>query len=221
MLEIVIATRNPRKLRELAAMLRVPGIRWIPLSRFAHVGDIRETGRTFQANATLKARAVARATGRMALADDSGLEVDALNGRPGVRSARFAGRHGNDQANNDKLERLMRRVPAARRGAQYRCVLALAGPSRFIAASEGVWKGRIAPEPKGRGGFGYDPLFWLPALKKTAAELSASEKNRLSHRARAAARMLKKCQTLLGRKVSDTSTERLRGAGRARTARPG
>lgn len=208
MLRIVIATGNAYKFRELAAMLRVRGIRWIPLRQFPRIGPLRETGRTFRANALRKARAVARVTGQFALADDSGLEVDALGGRPGVRSARFAGRHGDDQENNDKLLRALRRVPASRRGAQYRCVLALAGPSGSAVVTEGVWRGRIAQEPRGRNGFGYDPLFWLPSLKTTAAQLPAYEKNRLSHRGQASARMRH-------------FIERLPRAARGRPARPG
>lgn len=189
MLDIVMATSNRHKFRELAAMLRVPGIRWKALTAFPEIGSIRETGRTFRANAVLKARAVARATGCLALADDSGLEVDALGGGPGVRSARFAGRHGDTQANNDALLRALRRVPPARRAAQYRCVLALAGPSGVVAVTEGIWRGRIAQEPRGRGGFGYDPLFLLPGGKKTAAELSVRAKNQQSHRGIAVKRM--------------------------------
>jgi XTP/dITP diphosphohydrolase len=150
---------------------------------------VRETGRTFEANAIKKARAIAKATGRLALADDSGIEVDALGGAPGVSSAHFAGRHGDDAANNAKLLRVLRAVPTVKRTARYRCVLALASPTETIAIAEGVWEGRIARVPEGKGGFGYDPIFWVPARRCMAAQLAAAEKNRLSHRAQAARRM--------------------------------
>lgn len=214
MLDIVIATGNAHKFRELAALLRIPGIRWRPLSEFPAAGSIRETGRTFRANAVLKAKSAARATGHLALADDSGLEVDALGGRPGVRSARFAGRHGGGQTNNEKLQRLLRGMPASRRSARYQCALALAGPSGVVAVTEGVWRGRIAQKPRGRGGFGYDPLFWLPGLKQTSAELSARAKNRLSHRGIAVRRMRSVLRRL-------AVSGRIPGAGRSRSARPG
>ena len=117
MLHIVIATKNRHKIRELGQLLAVPGIRWRSLREFPEVRDVPERGRTFDANAVTKARAAAQATGLLALADDSGLEVDALDGRPGVRSARFAGRHGDDRANNTKLLHLLAGIPASRRGA--------------------------------------------------------------------------------------------------------
>jgi XTP/dITP diphosphohydrolase len=142
MLDIVIATRNPHKFRELRGLLRVPGIHWQSLNAFPRVGTVKETGRTFDANARKKALALARATGRLALADDSGLEVDALDGAPGVRSARFAGGHGDDQANNRKLLRLLGRRPMTQRHARYRCVLALASPRRVLSTVDsdvGPW----------------------------------------------------------------------------------
>ncbi len=186
---IVIASRNHHKCRELSALLRVPGIRWRSLSAFPRVGAIPERGRTFQANAIHKARVVAKATGCLVLADDSGLEVAAIHQAPGVRSARFAGRHGDDGANNAKLLRLLRGVPDTERDARYRCVLALASPGKLLAVTEGTLRGRIAHVPRGRGGFGYDPLFLLPRFKRTVAQLSAATKNRLSHRAKAAQAM--------------------------------
>ena len=151
--------------------------------------QVPERGRTFEQNARQKALFVARATGCWALADDSGLEVAALGQAPGVRSARFAGRHGDDHANNAKLLRLLRGVPDAKRDARYRCVLALASPKKLLAVTEGTLRGRMAHVPRGRGGFGYDPLFLLPRFKRTVAQLSAATKNRLSHRAKAAQAM--------------------------------
>ncbi|MDP3703775.1 MAG: non-canonical purine NTP pyrophosphatase [Candidatus Omnitrophota bacterium] len=190
MLDIVIATRNQHKFRELKGLLRVPGIRWRLLGEFPRVGEVKETGRTFDANAKKKALAVARATGCVTLADDSGLEVAALGNAPGIRSARFAGRHGDDQANNNKLLRLLGPKPLAQRRARYRCVLALAGPRRVLSTVQGTWEGRIALRPAGAQGFGYDPVFLVPRFGKTVGQLPFRVKQRLSHRAMAARRML-------------------------------
>ena len=187
--EMVIATRNPNKVRELKALLRVKGIRWHSLKEFPQVPQVPERGRTFEQNARQKALFVARATGCWALADDSGLEVAALGQAPGARSARFAGRHGDDHANNAKLLRALRGVPDTQRDARYRCVLVLASPEKLLAVTEGALRGRITDVPRGRGGFGYDPLFLLPRFKRTVAQLSAATKNRLSHRAKAAQAM--------------------------------
>jgi XTP/dITP diphosphohydrolase len=186
MFDIVIATRNPHKVRELTGLLKVAGIRWRSLREFPSVRPVKETGRTFDANARQKARAAARATGCWAMADDSGLEVEALRWGPGVRSARFAGAHGNDRANNEKLLRRLRGVPREKRRARYRCTLALASPRGAVTLARGAWSGRIAMVPAGRRGFGYDPVFLVPRLGKTVAQLPASTKHRLSHRAAAA-----------------------------------
>lgn len=188
MLEIVIATSNLHKVRELRGLLRIGGVRWRSLAEFPSVRPPRETERSFAANAVLKARAVARATGRLTLADDSGLEVAALGGAPGIRSARFAGRHGDDAANNAKLLRLLRR--RGPRQARYRCVLALAAPRRVLAVVVGTWQGRIAARQAGANGFGYDPVFLAPGQRgKTVAQLPRRTKQRLSHRAAAARRL--------------------------------
>ena len=189
MLEIVIATRNRHKRRELTGLLAVSGIRWRSLNDFPSVRSIPETGRTFEANAVKKAQAVARATGHLALADDSGIEVEALGGAPGIRSARFAGSHGDDAANNRTLLKRLEGVPASKRRARYRCVLALAHPSRLIGLTRGTWSGRIAAQPAGHRGFGYDPIFVVPRWGKTVGQLPASVKRRASHRAEAARRM--------------------------------
>lgn len=167
----------------------MPGIRWRSLAEFPSVGTIPERGRTFRANAVAKARAAARATGCWALADDSGIEVDALDGAPGIRSARFAGYHGDDEANNRTLLRALANAPEATRTARYRCVLALANPARVVAVTEGVFEGRIACAPAGRHGFGYDPIFLVPRFGKTVAQLSAALKDRISHRSQAARAM--------------------------------
>ena len=204
MLDIVIATRNRKKFGELRALLGVGGIRWRSLAVYPRLPTVRESGRSFEANAVKKARAAARATGRAAVADDSGLEVEALGWAPGVRSARFAGRHGDDQANTRKLLRLLEGLPPGKRRARYRCVLALAEPSRLLAVARGTWAGRIAERPRGRGGFGYDPVFLVPRLGKTVGELPARTKQRLSHRA-LAARRLRPALTQLARRRRATA----------------
>ena len=189
MIDVVIATGNPHKFRELTQLLRIAGIRWHSLAEFPSIPSVSENKPTFDANAIKKALTLARATGFYALADDSGIEVTALNGAPGVRSARFAGSHGDAAANNKKLLRLMRLVPSRLRGARYRCSLVLASPSRVGAITRGIWHGKIVFSPKGSGGFGYDPLFIVPKLGKTVAQLPQSIKRKLSHRAIAARRM--------------------------------
>ena len=189
MLDLVVATGNRHKFRELARLLRAPGIRFRSLAGFPGVRPARETGRSFEENAVKKARAAARATGCWAVADDSGLEVEALGWGPGIRSARFSGRHGNDRANNEQLLRALTGLPARRRRARYRCVLALASPSGLVRAVRGTWHGRIADTPRGRRGFGYDPLFIVPGAQKTVGELPDAVKARWSHRAAAARRL--------------------------------
>ncbi|MBI4597776.1 MAG: RdgB/HAM1 family non-canonical purine NTP pyrophosphatase [Candidatus Omnitrophica bacterium] len=216
MLEIVIASRNRHKVHELKRLLAVRHARWCCLSDVGPVPAIRETGATFEANAIKKARAAAKATGRLALADDSGIEVDALKGAPGVRSARWTGSHGNDAANNAKLLRLLRGVKRPRRGAQYRCVLALASPVRVLAVAQGRWRGRIAAAPRGHRGFGYDPVFFLPRLSRTVGQLPAAVKQRISHRAIAARRMRRALTRLIGSTGSETRRAALRAARRRR-----
>lgn len=191
MADLVLASGNPGKVREFQALL---GSTWrvLPQSDFG-VLPVEETGSTFLANALLKARNAARLTGLPALADDSGLEVDALNGAPGVRSARFAGPEADDAANNATLLAALSGVPEVRRTARYRCVLVWTdGPDdRAPLIAEGVWEGRILAEPRGRGGFGYDPLFLDPESGMAAAELGADVKNARSHRGRALAQLQK------------------------------
>jgi XTP/dITP diphosphohydrolase len=182
---LVVATANPGKLREFRALLAdLP----FELCSLAELGlpSPEETGATFLGNAMLKARHAAAAGGCAAVADDSGIEVDALGGAPGIYSARYAGTGAGDAANNAKLISALRGVPPELRGARYRCALV------FVAAAdapprvaEAAWEGFILDAPRGAGGFGYDPYFWLPELNKTAAELAPEEKNRLSHRGRA------------------------------------
>ena len=190
MKQLVLASGNAGKLREIAALLDDLGYQLHAQSEFG-VSEVAETGTTFVENAIIKARHAAAQTGLPALADDSGIEVDALDGAPGVYSARFAGADATDAANNALLVEKLQAVPAAERGARYRAVIVFmrhaADPSPLIC--EGSWEGIIQLQPAGDGGFGYDPHFFLPALGCTSAELSAAEKNRLSHRGQALAEL--------------------------------
>ena len=185
-MRVVLATANPGKQREFQALLAPLGFEVLLQSELGVVAP-DETGDTFEANALLKARHAARCTGLPALADDSGLEVDALGGRPGVRSARYAGEGASDAANNQRLLAELDGVPPHQRGARYRCVLAFVrdadDPAPLLV--EGAWEGRITAAPRGNGGFGYDPLFIPAGHDGTSAELAPAEKNRLSHRGQA------------------------------------
>jgi XTP/dITP diphosphohydrolase len=187
-LKLVLATANAGKQRELAALLAPLGLEPVLQSALG-IESIAETGTTLEANALLKARHAARRSSMPALADDSGLEVDALDGRPGVWSARYAGAAATDADNNERLLCELTGVPAERRGARYRCVLVLVRTAEDAAPliASGSWEGRIATRPAGSGGFGYDPLFVPEGHDVTAAELPAARKNALSHRAKALA----------------------------------
>jgi XTP/dITP diphosphohydrolase len=185
-MRVVVATGNPGKLRELSELLSGLGLELLSQSALGVTG-IEETGATFVENALLKARHASQCTGLAAIADDSGLEVDALGGAPGIYSARYAGAQADDAANNAKLAHALFGVPAGQRTARYRCVLAWvsrADDSQPLIA-QGLWEGEIVATPSGRGGFGYDPHFWLPSLQRTAAELDAATKNLISHRGQA------------------------------------
>ena len=185
-MRLVLASGNRGKLRELAALLGPLGLQLEPQAQFG-VQPAQETGRSFAENALSKARHAALGSGLAALADDSGLEVDALGGRPGVHSARYAGQDANDAANVRKLLEELRTVPAERRTARFRCVLALvrAADDPVPLLCEGTWDGRIATAPAGTAGFGYDPVFLVVPLGRTVAQLAPEEKNALSHRAQA------------------------------------
>jgi XTP/dITP diphosphohydrolase len=187
---LVLATGNAGKLREMRAILAPWRVEVRPLSEFT-ADAAEETGLTFVENAILKARHAAQAAGLSAIADDSGIEVDALGGAPGVYSARFAGPLADDAANNARLLAELETVADVDRGARYRCAMVyLRGPrDASPVVCQASWEGRIARLPRGGGGFGYDPYFLVPALGRTAAELPAAEKNRLSHRAIAASRL--------------------------------
>lgn len=185
----MLASSNPGKLRELTRLLSELEITVLPQSDFA-IPDAKETGKTFAANALIKARHAAALTGLAAIADDSGLVVDALGGRPGVYSARYAGENASDAQNIDKLLDEMRHIATADRGAAFHCAACLVMPDNGeVLTAEGSWRGMIARERQGTGGFGYDPVFIDPLLGVSAAELSAEEKNRRSHRGQALAEL--------------------------------
>jgi XTP/dITP diphosphohydrolase len=187
---IILASGNAGKLREFSQVLAPLNIEVLPQSAF-NISDADETGLSFIENAILKARHACRCTGLPALADDSGLEVDALDGAPGIYSARFAGPGATDAENNSRLLHQLKDVPDARRSARFRCVLAFMrhaeDPTPLI--SIGTWEGRILHAPRGKQGFGYDPLFLLPELGLSSAELPREQKNSLSHRGQAVARL--------------------------------
>lgn len=191
---IVLATRNPGKISEIEALL--PGVRCAPAASFPGCPEPEESGRTFEENALIKARAVSRFTGRTALADDSGLEVDALDGAPGVRSARYAGDHASDGENLRRLLDALDGVDEAGRAARFRCVVAVVAPDGGAWTAEGVCEGGILREPRGESGFGYDPVFVPAGYDKTFAELDAGVKNRISHRAMALRRIAKALNAL-------------------------
>ena len=183
---IVLATRNAKKCREMVGLLQPHGIEVRNLDHYPAAPEVEETGTTFAANAALKAGQVAAALGTWTLADDSGLEVDALDGRPGVYSARYAGEDADDEQNNDLLLKELKEVPAEKRGARYVSHLALADPAGEIRLSvEEYCRGRILTERHGEGGFGYDPLFLVPEYHRTFGMIGPALKNVISHRARA------------------------------------
>lgn len=184
-MRVVLASANPGKLRELGALLAPLGIEAVSKAQFSRE-DVAETGLTFVENALLKARHAARVSGLPAIADDSGLEVDALRGAPGIYSARYAGSQASDADNLQKLLDALQDVTEPRT-ARYCCALVyLRWPEDPMPiVCQASWEGVIARAPRGTGGFGYDPVFWLPQLAQTAAELSADDKNRLSHRGQA------------------------------------
>jgi XTP/dITP diphosphohydrolase len=182
---VVVATTNRGKLREVADILSADGVAVIGVEDVAPGWKVVEDGATFAENARVKARDLAARSGLPALGDDSGLEVDALGGRPGVRSARYAGEDASDAANTALLLRELRDVPDGARGARFRCALALAWPDGTLVEADGRCEGWIAHAPRGDGGFGYDPVFVDPASGRTFAELPAEAKNAFSHRRRA------------------------------------
>lgn len=197
-LEMVLATSNPGKLREFSTLMSDLPVKIFPQTEF-DVEDADETGLTFVENAIIKARHAAQKTGRISLADDSGLVIDALNGRPGIYSARYAGEKARSSDNIEKVLAELADVPAANRQARFICVLVLfrspEDPCPLIC--EASWEGEILFSPQGENGFGYDPVFWVPTHQCSSAELTSSTKNQLSHRAKAFALMHQAMATLL------------------------
>jgi XTP/dITP diphosphohydrolase len=183
--KLLVATNNKGKLREYAELLKGLPFELTTLSEQGITEEVEESGSSLEQNAVHKATAYANLSGLTTLADDSGLEVDALGGEPGPLSRRYAGESASDKERNDFLLSKLRDVPQEQRSARFRCVIAIATPEGNIAISEGICEGIIALEARGEGGFGYDPIFYLPELDKHMAELSLKEKNRISHRAQA------------------------------------
>jgi XTP/dITP diphosphohydrolase len=196
---LVLGTRNAKKRQEIEEILGDLGLELRDLSAFPGAPEVVEDGDTFEANARKKAVELARALGQWVLGEDSGLVVPALNGRPGVYSARYAGKQGDDDANNQRLLAELAPLPEEERGAYYVCTAALADPKGVVqAVVEGRCHGRIVHEYRGSGGFGYDPLFLIPEFHKTFGELSSRVKHALSHRARALAQLRPVLRRLLG-----------------------
>ncbi|MCP4126897.1 MAG: RdgB/HAM1 family non-canonical purine NTP pyrophosphatase [Gammaproteobacteria bacterium] len=189
--KIVLASNNAGKVREINLLLQDQQIQVVPQHEF-DIRDIEETGLTFVENAILKARHAAKESGLAAIADDSGLEVDALQGAPGIYSARFAGPGCSDGDNNRKLIESLREIPDEQRGARFQCLMVYMrhsdDPTPIIC--QGSWEGRILQQPQGENGFGYDPLFFVPGENRTSAQLSPEIKNRLSHRGQALGKLL-------------------------------
>jgi non-canonical purine NTP pyrophosphatase, rdgB/HAM1 family len=183
--KLLLATRNQHKKQELAAMLEGLDIEVLTLDDVPELPEVVEDGATFSENARKKALSTARASGYICLADDSGLEVNALNGQPGVYSARFAGPRADDRMNNEKLVAMLREIAPDQRAARFVCVIALADPQGKVQVVEGECPGSITLDAKGSAGFGYDPLFIPDGCQQTFAELGAEEKNRISHRGQA------------------------------------
>lgn len=184
-MELVVATKNIKKLQELKDLLKGLDVEITSLEHYPHAPRIIENGKTFEANARKKALTIARYTKKLVLGEDSGLEVEALHGQPGVRSARYSGKGKSDVRNNLKLLRALEGLPAAKRRAQYRCAIALADSTGVVFESFGSCHGIIDFEMKGTRGFGYDPLFLIPKYKKTFAQLGEGIKHTMSHRSRA------------------------------------
>jgi XTP/dITP diphosphohydrolase len=204
---ILFGTSNPDKLEELRAILSDLPSTLLSLDDIAGASVVEETGATFAENAILKATAYARASGVLTLADDSGLEIDALGGEPGVYSARWA---GVETPYSERFRIILERlagIPEDQRTARFHCVIAIARPDGLLATAEGILDGRIAHEPRGAAGFGYDPIFYVPAYGKTVAELPTEVKNQISHRARAAKQARQKLLDIL--RYDETTTPSL------------
>ncbi|MBO9130534.1 XTP/dITP diphosphatase [Bacillus sp. 165] len=200
---VVIATKNLGKVREFASLFEKYELQVKSLHDFPYIEEIEETGTTFEENAILKAESLCKQLEEIVIADDSGLIVDALNGKPGVRSARFAGEQKDDQANIQKVLEELKDVDKAKRTARFYCALAVAFPEedKKTVIVNGTCEGKIIDQPRGENGFGYDPIFYIEEMKNTMAELTKEEKNKISHRARALRKLEEKIpQWFLGEK---------------------
>jgi len=208
---ILVATTNPGKIAELRAMLG-NDVRWLGLAEFGEIAEIEEDGSTFAENARKKAAGYAKATGLWTIADDSGLVIEALDGAPGVKSARFSGekledaeRTLIDHRNIAKVLELLKDIPREKRAAKFVCRLCLAGPERILIETEGTLEGLITNREIGENGFGYDPIFFVPSLNKTVAQLTSEEKNEISHRGNAIRKLKPMLDTLLKKPSSKTA----------------
>ena len=194
---VLIATKNKGKAKEFETLFSPKGIKVITLLDIENAIDVEETGSTFEENALLKANAISEIMNMPVLSDDSGLIIDALEGRPGIFSARYAGPEKDDRANYEKILRELEGVPEEKRTARFYCAIALVGPNMKPITVSGTCEGVIALEPSGENGFGYDPVFYVPEKQTTMANLNAEEKNKISHRANA----LKELEKVLNEKV--------------------
>jgi XTP/dITP diphosphohydrolase len=194
---LIVATRNKGKIREIREALKGLSLQIYALSDFPDVPEIEEDGKSFVENALKKARYYSKYFGKLTITDDSGLEVECLKGLPGIYSARYAGEGATNQENNQKLLREMEGISLSKRGARFRCVMAMVSPDGREAIAEGSCEGRIGFKEKGRKGFGYDPLFILSEYEKTMAELSIEEKNKMSHRGKALRKLRKIIKTFM------------------------
>jgi len=188
-MKIVFASRNEGKIKEISYMLEGMDIELVSLNNYANVPEIAEDGKSFLENALKKARIVSGCTGETVLADDSGLQVDILGGEPGIYSSRYAGENATDEENIAKLLSRLKDIPQEKRAASFCCVLVLYRKDNSYDYFEGKWRGQIIDMPRGGNGFGYDPIFMVPDLKMTAAELPAEIKNKISHRGQAFAQL--------------------------------
>jgi len=198
---LLIATRNSKKKRELQTILGSWDVKLLSLDDIEEMPEIEEDGATFTENATKKAKTISALSGLITLADDSGLEVDALGGAPGIFSARFAGIDADDEKNNRKLLTLMQDIKEVNRSARFVCVIAIATPEGIVQTAQGVCTGKIELARRGQGGFGYDPLFIPSGFSESLAELSDAEKNKISHRGKALQEAKPLLQQILGAEV--------------------
>jgi len=196
-MRIVIASSNRYKIKEIEQIYAELPIEFIPMSAFSNIPKIEEDGKSFRENAIKKAQVVSKALELITLAEDSGIEVDALNGGPGIYSSRYAGKERDDRKNNEKLLNELAGVPLEKRTARYRAVAVLMSAQQIEAIAEGTMEGIIAERPRGESGFGYDPIFIVPAYGKTVAELGTEIKNKISHRAKALRSIKENLKTLL------------------------